>query len=663
MIAIAKERTKKREVTKQHRVDTSRFLALDTETTGLTLHHGCRGFTVSACNQDGETFFWDTPVNPKNRMVIWSKQALRQIKDTVDDYSHLFFFHASFDIQVLKYMDEELYEIIQSKEIHDTQLLAHIYDSKGPRGLKEIALLHLDITDDDEKALDEAIKKIHRKLKNVKGWDIAREGHPHFPGATGKFFKMDFWLPKAYAQSKLFTGTPEEKEFYLSANEIYATKDAIRTAGLAHIFADFINGDEASWKAYEIQREVINPVIAMESNGLHLLPGNFERELEEYQVQADGFKTSLRRMVSNRTFNPESNPQLQTALFDYFKYPTDGLKETATGYSTDKDSLHELVARKDAVTFQAYRFVKTLQNYKATNSALKYLKSYRRFQKDHHLYPSLYQCGTSTTRLSSREPNGQNVGKGKENKEILDENGNPIIEYSLRRVFGPEKGRVWYTIDYDQLQIRIFAWVSREQALIKAITEGKDFHTFVAQDLYATKEPSKEQRKKAKAVNFAIIFGAGRNKITAITGDPTAFDRYKEMYPNVADYMAEVATIVRKYGFVRTASGYPLTVAKNKPYTGVNYIVQGTEGDIVKLALGRCYRFLSENHPEVRMLLQVHDEIIFDCPEGYDFPLQELCTIMEDCGTYFGIPCKAKPEIIKTNWAESMKCFPAQLSS
>lgn len=105
-----------------------------------------------------------------------------------------------------------------------------------------------------------------------------------------------------------------------------------------------------------------------------------------------------------------------------------------------------------------------------------------------------------------------------------------------------------------------------------------------------------------------------------------------------------------------------LTTAFTDSWPCYRFLSQGTQAATWIDSLNRNVLGITEGHPEVRMLLQVHDEIIFDCPEDYPFPLQELCTIMEDCGTYFGIPCKAKPEIIKTNWAEGTKCFPAPLS-
>lgn len=261
--------------------------------------------------------------------------------------------------------------------------------------------------------------------------------------------------------------------------------------------------------------------------------------------------------------------------------------------------------------------------------------------------------GTSTTRLSSSDPNGQNVSKGKENEEHIDADGNPIVEYSLRRVFGPPRGKVWYAIDYDQLQIRIFAFLSGELSLINAIRAGFDFHTTVARDLYEVEFPTKAQRKTAKYINFGIIFGAGERRISELSGVPWAYRKFTKLYPNVAEYIRSVSSESRSNGFIRTASGYPLVVPRNRSYAGVNYKVQGTEGDIVKLALYRINQLLSKpKYDCCSNLLQVHDEFIFEAPSDFEFPVSEICSIMELCGLEFGVECKAKPEIIKTNWAE-----------
>lgn len=631
------------------KITTSKFLAVDTETTGLSLKHGCRAFALSACNQDGKTFYFETPVNVKDRSVKWPKKTLAEITRLLKSYKILVMHNAVFDMKALCYLSPTLAKTINSSywKIHDTQILAHIFDSKGPRALKELAILHCDIDDSDEHELDSIVKKLHYKAKRL-NWDYARRDHPHFPGAKSKFHKMDMWLPKAYANSEHYDPKVADKQFLNSVCETYAVQDAVRTMALFLELAPQVNQDIESLYPYNLQLDILRPTLAMEEAGLHIKTRYFKKIVRQYEEGVSEFTSQMQEMCESQDFNPESTPQLQEVLFDHFKFEPE--KFTKSGNpSTDKEALPLLEYQPN--TFQAKRFVKTLLKFRAMNSALKYLHSYDRFQKDFVIYPNINVTGTSTTRLSSSEPNGQNVSKGKETDK-LDENGNKIIAYSLRKVFGPPPGKKWYAIDYDQLQIRIFAFLSKEQKLIDAILGGFDFHTTVAQGLYGVETPTKAQRKVAKYINFGIIFGAGKARISQLSGDPTAFSRFTKLYPNVAEYIAEKSSLAKQQGFIRTASGYPLSVPRNKPYVAVNYEVQGTEGDIVKLAFKNVFNFLQKKHPTCRILLQVHDEFIFECDYDYDFPYPKICKLMETCGVAFGVRCRAKPELIINNWAE-----------
>jgi DNA polymerase I-like protein with 3'-5' exonuclease and polymerase domains len=642
--------------------DTEHFLAIDTETTGTEFHHGCSAFAISACNQDEERYYWEFEVDPRTRTPIIDEKITKKVLRVFSKYSTFIFHNASFDIRSLGTISPRFRKVFENSgvTIHDTMDMAHIHDSKGPKGLKDLAIIHLDIEDDDEDDLNKTVKSLQLKVKSINKkegkikWNYASKGNPQFPGARSGFHKMDMWLPKAYALSDDFDGTEEEFAHLLGVCKRYAVLDAVRTAALYLFFSQQLEQDPESFNAYQIQQDCTFPLIDMEEAGLPLLKGNFEREVEEYQVQSTGFKRIMQGIVKDPEFNPDASRELEHWLFEHFEF--EPLKTTPSGenYSTDKDTLGFLSSQEN--TFAARRFLRTLMQYKATNSALKYLKSYQDYHKEHVLYPNMNKCGTSTTRLSSSQPNGQNVSKGKEAKddkgnEIVDEDGNVEIRYSLRRVFGPSKGRVWYAIDYDQLQIRIFAFLSGETSLIESIRNGYDFHSTVAKDLHDTDSPTKSQRKTAKYVNFGIIFGAGKRRVSQLSGDETAYDRYSKLYPNVKQYISDTSKFVRHNGFIRTSSGYPLTVPKNKAYAGVNYKVQGTEGDIVKIALKRIWDLLKD-HPECKMILQVHDEFIFDAPKDYEFPVQKICQIMEEAGTQMGVECKAKPEIITSNWAE-----------
>ena len=635
-------------------LNTDSYLAIDTETTGPCFKHGCRAFAVSACDQDGNTYYFDAPVDPKLRIPLWSVRQKSKIKQLIKSANQLVFHNASFDLKALIYLDSKLEPILFSKPIHDTMILSHILDSKSPKGLKPLSIVHLDILDDDEEALTHIVKSIRYKAR-TKGWNIAESGHPHFPGIRGYMHKMDMWLPKAWANSQYFSPIEYNKDELLGVCKTYALLDAIRTSGLFYLFANNLNQEKESIAAYELQQKCIKPLLDMEEAGLHILPRKFKEVIKSYEEEADKHKNRMSFISNVDNFKANSNDHISTTLFEEFKFTP--VRETSSStdekkvYSVDRATLSELLLQDNSLSGK--RFLKSVVKYRNTNTALKYLKSYSRFKFKNHLYPNLNVVGTSTTRLSSKEPNGQNVSKGKESEEI-DENGNPVIRYSLRSVFGPAKGKRWIAIDYDQLQIRIFAFLSKERSLIEAIQRGFDFHATVAQQLFEVEHPSKSQRKTAKFINFGLIFGAGKSKIDSLSGVPGTFERVRTLFPNVAEYIDRTVSEVRQKGYIRTASGYPLSVPRNKAYAGVNYRVQGTEGDIVKLALVNLHKYLYNTKKcKAKIILQVHDEFLIETSANFtQFPTKEVCKIMEDAGQTYGVECLAKPELITTNWSE-----------
>lgn len=536
--------------------------------------------------------------------------------------------------------------------------LGHIFDNKGPRGLKDNAIVQLGMLDGDEEELDNAVKHCIAYAKQH-GWDIARKGHPHFGNDKKNLHKADFWLPKAYALANRLP----LKHRYHTLCRIYAIKDAVRTAGLFILQQKSLVQNPSFVKPYNIQRDALLPFTQMERTGLHLIPEAFDVQRDKYTLEKAQLKVELYKKIKASTtlgqrvaihrkykwninvtpFNPESQKHLQAIIFDVYKFK--GLKKTQTGWSTDKESLQYISSQEN--TKPALDFVDSLANLKSVISTLKYLTTYQNAQLNRYIYPSIHICGTSTTRVSSSDPNGQNVGKGKDTEDY-DEDGNKIVKHSLRAVFGPPKGKHWLAIDYDQLQIRIFAYWSQEPQLIKAIEQGFDFHNYVAQLIFETEDITKLQRRIAKNVNFGILFGAGSKKINRTCGMPGVYERVLELFPNVAETLARTIAQVKQYGYVTTASGYRLYVNKSLAYAGVCYYVQGTEGDIVKKAVADTYKIVRPT--TTQLMFQIHDELLFQFPKYKQPPVQQLVNVMQDAGHYFGVPCICKPELITTSW-------------
>jgi DNA polymerase I-like protein with 3'-5' exonuclease and polymerase domains len=628
-------------------------IAIDTETTGLDLRHGCKAFMVTACDDKGKTWVWQGYVDPLERGVHWPANVIEDIANVIDPYNEYVFHNASFDLDALKGIGIDLYP--NSHQVHDTMFMSHVVDSEGPHGLKYLAIRYCDILDDDEDILDETVKKARNiASRKLPDWRIAKKGDPHFPLQDQKFHKADFWLPSLIYQLHPELVPEEWKDAFKDACTEYATKDVERTMALYLFFQEVLKM-EGLEEMYERERRLLPVVKRMEDRGVSLRKRALIREMSRYASESNWAEETCRKVAKKPHLNIGSNNELIETL--YFELGLKPPKLTQGGNpSVDADSLQTL--RKTSSEYlhgkaraKAHKFLDSLLAQKSNETALKYLKMYHRSHINWRVHSTFRQVGLSTTRFGSSSPNLQNVGNGKEDEEDQ-------VDYVLRDVFGPLDGRIWYPLDYSQLQLRIFAYASQEESLIQAFLDGYDYHEFVASKLFdidlKKEKPSKIQRRIAKNVNFALIFGGGKWKVDQTAGMPGAYDMFQGLFPNVADFMREVSRQVKRQGYVETMYGYRLQVSQSKPYVGVNYIVQGTEGDIVKNAMIECDKYLQDNPKyQGHITLQVHDELVFEFEK--DPPLKvikKLKSIMEKAGSDLGMITPVEASRVKRKWSE-----------
>jgi len=331
--------------------------------------------------------------------------------------------------------------------------------------------------------------------------------------------------------------------------------------------------------------------------------------------------------------------------------------------ATDAETIKEL-STKCKPRSKAFQFVEAVRTFAKANTSVTYLEGYhsrkiiRPADKAMMLYPSFNICGTATLRLSASNPNPQNVGKG---KELELEDGSTYIDFKLRSVFGPTRGRIWYALDYDQLQLRIFAKASNEIRMQQAFKDGYDFHTWMGCEIFGVRpeDLTKLQRRVAKNVNFGYIFGAGQNRIEATSGVKGLGAKLKVMFPYVTEFMKQTIASASQYGYVHTLGGYRLAIEKKRAYAGVCIIVQGTEGEIVKEAMVQVDNALQQYSDDFYMSLQVHDELIFDADikqKKKHLPiLRNVKQLMEQAGTTSGVAVIANCETNSVSWAEAIK--------
>lgn len=387
--------------------------------------------------------------------------------------------------------------------------------------------------------------------------------------------------------------------------------------------------DEGMERLFRDMEMPLVPILAeMENAGVSIdreWLGSLSEELGERLEKTQSEIYSLAGM----DFNIGSPKQLQEVLFEKLGLPTG--KKTKTGYSTDADTLAVLAPAHEIVSkILSYRELSKLKSTYA--DALPKLVN----ETTGKIHTSLNQAVTATGRLSSSEPNLQNI-------PIRTEIGREI-----RKAFIASPGNTLVSADYSQIELRILAHVSRDPGLIKAFENDEDIHLRTAVKIFGLPagEINQDLRRQAKTVNFAVIYGMGdyglSRELTIPVGLAKEYiDGYFREYPGVREYTAETLEKAREMGYVESLMGrrryMPELSSLNRQMrefaerAAVNMPIQGTAADIVKIAMIEIDKRLKNKGRAAKMVLQVHDELVFDCPVGEAKELvPEIRAVMEN---------------------------------
>ncbi|HJR01079.1 MAG TPA: DNA polymerase I [Methylomirabilota bacterium] len=397
----------------------------------------------------------------------------------------------------------------------------------------------------------------------------------------------------------------------------------------------------------DIERPLIAVLARMERHGIRVDPerlGEFSRELEVHLERT----TREIFTLAGEEFNIGSPKQLAHILFEKLKLPP--VKRTKTGYSTDADVLEQLALGHELPA----RIVehRTLAKLKSTYAdALPTLIN----PATGRIHTSFNQLVAATGRLSSSNPNVQNI-------PVRTELGRRI-----RAAFVPEPGWRFLAADYSQIELRILAHVSGEESLIEAFRRGEDIHARTASEVFgvALDAVSPEQRDIAKTTNFAVIygvtaFGLSRGLDMSTKQAQEFLDRFFARHPKVKAYLTRTVAEGRERGYVGTLLGrrryLPELRSGNPNLRGfgermaTNAPIQGTAADLVKIAMVRMARELEAHRLESRMLLQVHDELLFEAPPTELPRLQALATVVMESALSLDVPLKVDVKI-GADWA------------
>lgn len=357
------------------------------------------------------------------------------------------------------------------------------------------------------------------------------------------------------------------------------------------------------------------PVLAkMERAGMLVDPDRLHNLSEGLATQIAEVERSIRDLAGDETFNIGSPMQLSHVLFDVMGLPTKGLKKTKRGYySTNAKVLTDLAHDHEIVRL----ILDWREKSKIKSTYLDTLGPLRR--SDGRVHTTYNQTITATGRLSSSDPNLQNIPTRSE------------LGRTVKTAFSAGEGSVFLAVDYSQIELRLLAHLSGDEHLVRAFNEGEDFHAETAARVFGVQvsEVTPDLRSRAKAVNFGIVYGQQAYGLSqslhiSMAEARDMIDRYYEAYPGVRTFLDNVVARAKQTGYAETMYGrrrhIPELKAKNPQLRGfgertaMNHPMQGTAADIIKIAMARVSRRLEEEGFAAHMILQVHDELDFECP-------------------------------------------------
>ena len=348
---------------------------------------------------------------------------------------------------------------------------------------------------------------------------------------------------------------------------------------------------------------------------------------------------------SEEKFNINSTKQLGELLFDKLGLPP--VKKTKTGYSTNADVLEKLKSKHPIIpAIMDYRMLTKLKSTYAEGLI-------KQIGGDGRIHTTFQNLVTATGRLSSTEPNLQNI---------------PVrtdLGAEIRKMFIPKPGCVLVDADYSQIELRVLAHIAKDETMCAAFRNGMDIHTVTASQVFNVEpeQVSALQRRHAKAVNFGIVYGISEFSLAEDIGvsryeAKDYIESYLNNYPGVRDYMKQVVADARERGYTETMFGRRRYIPELKSSNfnirqgaermTLNTPIQGTAADLIKLAMIRVDKALRENYPEAKLLLQVHDELIVECPEAIASQVAELVSREMEQVAALSVPLTAEAKIGKS---------------
>jgi len=594
-------------------------VAIDTETTGLNSWTGDRPFIVSWCwfNKEETQGLIRWEVDPFTRVVRPLARDLEILREVLENPTIVKVFHnAKFDVRMLETVGLKVLG-----RIEDTSFMVRCFHNDLPTySLKPLCKKILGIGDEELIDLKKACMQARREGKK-KNYSFSES------------LEADYWMVE---NQKLV--------------EKYATQDAFRTKRLFEYLEKQLGKDNQK-NIYEKELKLFPITYEMETRGIALNPKILDAEISYHEKHLIESYKEVLKIGGVKELNLKSQPQVAELLYGKLKILCKDF--TAKG--------------KRAVDVNAMKrinhpIIDPFAEYKASKHALanffmlyKKQSAYRP-NGELYLHPDFQQMGAKTGRFSCRKPNMQNVANALTTRSLK-----PI---QARRPFRPPQGFTWYTFDYSQLEVWIFAMFSGEKLMLDALLSNRDVHNETANHIWGkgrdivaeekVKEGKSNTRARAKMMVFGVVYGMGVGAAQALIGCTATearnyLDEFYKAFPGIKQFMQTFSRKAERDGFIENAYGRRYFIEPGLSYRSVNYLVQGSGADLLKEKMVETTQYLKKKRIDGGLVMTIHDELIFEIKNTFATKrvLLDIKDIMEDHHGVFPIVKKFKVEIAK----------------
>lgn len=479
----------------------------------------------------------------------------------------------------------EKYSIKFSCKIHDTMVMSYVYNSTGKHDLNTLAEKYLNYT-------------------TIKYEELAGSG----------------------AKQKLFSEIDADK----ATN--YACEDADITLRLYNFLYEKLSSNKEQLNLYEkIELPLVKILSKIELNGVNINEKSLSKQSKSLGKRIKVIEKNIYKLAG-KEFNISSPKQLQEIFYDVLKLPI--IKKTPKGQpSTNEDVMLELSDLNELPKLVLdFRNLTKLKNTYTDRLGEQVNQSTKK------LHTSYNQTVTITGRLSSSNPNLQNI-------PIRTEDGR-----NIRKTFVASKNHKILSADYSQIELRVMAHLSKDKSLIESFLKSEDIHSETAKEVFSLdKEPTKDQRRAAKTINFGLIYGIssyGLSRQLKIDNNAAKeyIEKYFLRYKGVKKFMDNIKAEAKKNGYVSTILGrriYLPNITHNNfqirsasERTAINAPIQGTAADILKIAMIHIDEWMNKSDGKIKMLMQVHDELVFEVENDFlDNAIDKINELMSNCYT------------------------------